>query len=866
MKNRTNERGVALVVVLIIASIFAVLAYTALAVSIHSLESTDTNRNVYSARQVAEGAVNEGAYSLLVDPEHGDVGYLNPYDISTATEETLKTYLLSEGVSGIEEVDSFPQTSRLTAYTTVTDVSLSFADSDIVAGDRDNALYRYHDDDTFSEDFPGWEYTHVQNTGDLVLYGVGEVDEPDGDTALFSFLRGQYPNVQWNFDTREAGVTEASRLGPYPYIETDHPYGPNQSRAWSVTYQADPQHSGRHITGLRLKSLHDQVQIDRGDRLFVSAWLENLGRFQKLGGGEIPPFHQFGGGSVFTNGSNEVWTSALPTTTIGLYFLSNDTVYDADYKYGFRVSGVRYDFDSDYFPVYYETPHPYDHIVQRSNPLTNYNIQVIYSPYQAGPTSPPATSQQMRIQFSDDFSLDPADILYLFNAADPSYPTFIDRYTAASPPPAGGYSSTINRVDPALPLCFALVLVRTSSADTDGIANYGYKVAGIEYTGPSGGWNRDENPVMQSPHMINLGSNDTPYNIPAIDPNLPMTVNTAGYTTIWQPAVPDTDAASGLGSVTEWHVTFSGSCDLTHSGPPSRDYVRLYTPGNPLATNGADEIYFMYPDNPLASVLPPAQVREPWELGGYDVGCGMSSKLEIEFVSDSFGVHDNNEQNFGYRVDLVDYVTDNGSDDDDTPPTVRSDMNFPDNDTYPAFGDLPYQYTDWWYSNDDPKDDALLVGLHFDRMSFDLDPGDRLEIYDSDGLLIATLLSSSIGDQPGGEGPVNPDEPDPDEQPGEGPYGEGPNLPSGTVPETIVDLSETYGWVLIPGKAALVRLLGDGDDNEGHKGFEIDHCGFVNGDLLEIKDYYGEYAQLAYDEYYDRTAQPLDAFRNLGSH
>jgi hypothetical protein len=59
--------------------------------------------------------------------------------------------------------------------------------------------------------------------------------------------------------------------------------------------------------------------------------------------------------------------------------------------------------------------------------------------------------------------------------------------------------------------------------------------------------------------------------------------------------------------------------------------------------------------------------------------------------------------------------------------------------------------------------------------------------------------------------------------------------------------------------------VGDGDDNTGYRGFEIDHCGFVNGDVTEIHNFADEYTQLAYDKYYDRSAEPLEKFRTLGS-
>ena len=868
---KTSERGVVLVVVLIIASIFAILAYTVLAMSIQSLEATDTHRHAFIARQVAEGGMHEAAYALLIDPEHAEVGFIDPVQLSTS-EDFLRADLLSEDTSAIDEIDTFPLTNQITAYTYQTDVSLSIGDNDIIPGDRDNATYRYHNDTMFSEDNAGYEFAHVRNPGELVIFSAGEVDEPDGDTALFSFLRGEYPQVQWNYDVREAGVTEESRIGPYPYIETDHPYGPDQARMWSVTYQQDPGHTGRNITSMQFLAKPDQVQIDQGDRLIISGWLETDRRFQKLPWGEILDENKLGITAPYTNGPNEAIGLPLPTTTLGLYFGSNGVTNDSNYEYGFRVNGVRYGFDSDLYMAYYETPHPYDHIVEQTNPISNYNIQVIYSTYQAS-SIPLAATQQMRIQFTDDFSLDPGDTLYLFNASDDVSVWFVDSYTSASPPPPGGWSSTITRsvINPSpLPLGFLIILARNSSTDTDGVPDYGYKVGAMEYTGAAGGWNTEIDPKVHSPHNEYLGHNNQMYNMPAIgDPNLPNSDFLVSYQTIWQPAVPDTTNLTGLGTLDNWYVQFSGSCNLSVTGLGlNSDRIRLTTPGNPLSFDGlSDTIYFVHELGGLGGAIDNNNYYDIIHLKGRIVNCGTAPKLEIEFESDTQAEYENSVQNFGYRVDLVGYTTSDGYDDDATPPTVRSDMNFPNNTSYPAFGDRPYQYAEWWYSNDNPSQHPLMVGLHFDRNSYDLDPGDRLEIYDVDNILIATLLSDSMEDTPDAGGPENPDDPSGGQQAGGDPEGGGPDLPVGTAIETIVDLNATSGWVLIPGSAAYVRLLGDGDNNAGHAGFEIDHCGYINGDLLAVKDYAMDYTEVAYEQYYDRSAQgALDAFRNLGGH
>ncbi len=848
----SGERGVVLIVVLIIAGIFAVLAYTTLAVSIKSLESTDTHRHSFVARQVAEGAMHEGAYGLLVDPEYITPGYIDPFEVSTTSEDLLKVTLLTEGVSYEEEIEDFPVTTLRTAYSVDTSISAYYPETDIVPGDRDNAIYRYHDDLTFSEDFPGYEFAQRQSTGDLVVFGVGEVDEPDGDTALFSFLRGEYPNVQWNYDVREAGITESSRLGPYPYIQTEHPYPPDIARAWSVTYQQDPRHPYRNLTHLALMAKIGRVQIHGGDTLYISPWLAGAGQFQN------PPPQSHSG---FENVLSEVFTDYFLTTTIGLYLSARPAPPADGLDYGFRVSGVRYKFDYDAFPSYYETPHPYDHIIDVTT-AANLNVMVIHGEFQAAPASPMAVAQQMTIQFSDFCSLDPADTLYLFNASEPMGVGAVEVYDSGNPLPPGGFSPVINRMDTTVPLGFVLLLHRGANFDTDGLPDYGFKIEAMEYTDRNGNWQRREQPLVQTPHLASLGANDGTYTIPDMGGPLylPLTTNIGGYMTIWQPSVPDTTDPSGLGTLTNWKVYFSECTNLTvgSGGPLNNDMISLTIAG--FTINYVHEDSFWGPfiiSNPL-------QYRDIRTLSVDPIDCGIFDRLEIEFISDAQDAHEVSPENFGYRIDAIEYTTSDGHDDDSTPPTIRSDVYYPSNVSYPAFGDQAFETSEWWYTNKN----ALVVGLHFDRYSYDLDPGDRIEVYDIDGILIATLVSDSTDDFPDMGGPGNPDDPTGGEQPGGGPGAAGPEYPLGTSPETVIDLNATYGWVLVPGTTAQVKLIGDGDDNAGHSGFEINHCGYVNGDILQVKEYYEEYAMLAYDQYYDRSDDPTRAFRfrNLGGY
>lgn len=856
-----DEKGGVLITVLIVATIFAVLAYISLQVSITSLDSAEAHRNRTIARMTAEGGLEYGTAQLrenFSDDTGNAPHYLDPSFALSISDEELRLVLLDTGNTTSRDVGSFPQTTERTAYTYDSTVSTYNSDTDLIPGSQDDALYRYHDDSMFSEDYPGYEFSPLLSDGNLIVYSVGEVADQENENTLFKFLTAEYPTEQFNFDVREAGVTEPSKVAPYPYIQSEHPYNGPESKAWTVTYQQDPGHTGRTLTGIRLMADPGEVQIDSGDFLYVSAWLADQRRFQSLSEIEVGfPTHRLSG---YTNAGG-VFNLDLNTTTLGLYFLSMDDPTPG-MDYGFRVNGVRYKFDSDRYLSYYETPHPYDEIVPQMA-VGDLNIQAIYSPYQATPLSPEYFSQRFRIQFDPDFSLDDADTLFIFNASDDMPVSPVVYYDLTHPMPADFYTPLIARQNPDLPIGFLIVLARTSAVDTDGSPNYGYKVAGMEYTDANGEWNRVENPVMESPHTQSLSANDTPYFFPAFLPiPVPPPLTYAGYQTIYKPFCPNTDTPAGVGTVDDWHVSFSDAVSLAtrNDGTNNTDYIRITTPGNPIV-GIYDTVYFA----DLNGFYGPDVIDNTnnWydidRLRGATIDCGISQKMEIEFSSDKFDQYDAQMENFGYRIDEVGYNTTNGADDDLTPPTIRSDVSYPMNAGYPAFGNGPLQQSEWWYTYDEAK----LIGLHFDRYNYDIEPGDRLEVYDESGILIATLLSDSADGGPIINDPLNPDDPGGMQQGGSDPHIGDPFGTGISDPGTIINLDDTYGWVLIPGTTARVVMIGDGSENEGYKGFEIDHVGYVTG-LDGILDYVTDYQELAYGQYYDRTSEAMDAFRSLG--
>ncbi len=862
-----SERGNVLIAVMIVATVFALLAYFTLQTSLHSLDTSETHAGMFQARLVAEGGIESAAARL----RQGDLGsdledmpmHIPEEYAQSISETELRSDLIDATFTTERQLGFSPDPIiyERTAWQFSSDVSVYSSETDILPGDRDEALYRYHDDYEFSEDYPAYEFAPVQSSGDLVVYGVGEVIPPEGDQTIFSFLRAEYPTQEWTYDVRETGITEPSRIGPYPYIETEHPYPANQDRTWVVTYQNDPAHGNRNITYMSLLANPDEVQIDAGDTLAISPWNETAGLFD-------PSIEVLG---PYTNGANEQFTLEYETNSIGLFFFSDPVASSAaGSEFGFRVSGVRYAFDSDEMISAYETPHPYDDIIPMSMPDV-VNIQTVYSPYQALPLTAEYVTQQMRIQFDDNFSLDPGDFLFLLNVSAENAIAPIDWYDAFNPPPPGGWSITIGRdPDPFTlntPLGIMLLLFRASGIDSDGNPDYGYKVIGMEYTDQDGNWiSRSESELqMESPHRGSLGPNNEIFNFPGVIPIPPMPgPNYPGFQYIYRPFCPNTEVLSGVGTIDDWFVSIA-TAKVTMN---SDDYIRLHTPGN-FITAGYDTVHFAHPDgNHSFLVSAPNNwysIEELYE--GADFFCGIAPYMELEFVSDTGDEYEPyNDENFGYRIAGIGYTTSDGHDDDWTPPTIRTDINYPKNESYPSYGSSFMSWGEWWYANTNnaPDPDPLLIGLHFDRDQFNLDPGDIIQVFDESGLLIAAITSASYGDSPQAGGPQNPNVPGGDEQGGQDPVVGGPWLP-GSGPGPVIDLAETYGWVLIPGTAAQVILLGDGDDNEGYAGFEIDHCGYINGEITEIRSYIEEYTELAYDIYYDRTSEALQAFRTLGT-
>ena len=470
----------------------------------------------------------------------------------------------------------------------------------------------------------------------MTVFGVGQVDDPKGDNSMFSFVRGDYPNVVVNYQERESGVMEPSQLGPYPLIETEHPYQTNKTRAWSVTYMNDPANPGRNITGLRLKANPNEVQIDSGDQLMISGWLENQKRYQNLA--EILPANIL---SNYTNGVNTVFSQPLPTTTIGLFFSTGPTTPTPGMDFGFRVSGVRYDFDSDTYPVYFETPHPYDTIIGATDPA-DLNIQVIYSPYQASPGDPgffqPADDDSIRQQILARSGRQP--VCFQFQRPRLGCPcSRLHGCVAASSGRSACYykigSGTASGLS-ASPVPALGGRQRRHSelrlqSQRDAICRW----AGRHAVGSQSDDPKHAQPVPRA----NIKS----YNLPGSMPFGALGgLSLAAYQTIYEPAVPDKDDPTGLGSVDDWSVSFTDSSDLTAtSGASNNDVIRLTTSGNPLVA-GLDQIYFVNPGGafgPLIGTDP--HYFDVADLQNYVAHCGTADKLEIEFDSDNVDAYQN---------------------------------------------------------------------------------------------------------------------------------------------------------------------------------------------------------------------------------
>lgn len=807
-----KQKGVVMVVVLIIALAVAIFSYSVLITSLESMERSDVQDYRIKAEALAEGAVQEAAFALKENPEYIDLpenqGIL-PERAGGYPDSEIKKALISNEDTWVDLWDDFPGQTVRAAKVEHELTSYNYPDLYYIWGDTDEATLEFVDEYEYKRHFYDYHYNPYEQQSDIFISAGAEVDDRIND-LVFSFGTKLYPADVTRFQARTNDAWERNENDVLPaYFETEHDsYDLDSERLWTITYDYDPAHPGRDISRIDLIADPGEFSLGSvGDTISIAGW--NGVSFDPFV--PIPPNYWDGPENAVT-----FMSDGIPSTTLRIR-LKTDSIPDLipGWNYGFKVGGVRYFFDSEQYPIYYETPHPYDHL-GATLPFDP-RVQVIYAPFQFDSTDPLASNQVMWITFDWKFFLENGDSLMVINlAANNIAGGILADWTLGD---GAGVTLQAQRQNTDVPLAIALLF----TSDGDNISstdNYGYKINKLEYTDRYSDRVLVNDPIMQTPHLGSLGSFDNPF-----DPAEYMK-----YNTIHQPNVP------GGGTLNGWAVHFDEGCDLFAFDNLDGDYIRITTPGYDPFSGGVipDVHYFVNPAG-----LDGWRIGDPmWPnyhaiavLADFDYDCGLAPFLEIYCHINDVGGYANVAENWGFRANHLFLSVSNASEIVDISPHVAAAVAIRPGEGYTNFGSDIDSRGEWWIT----EKNAEAIGVHINLETFDLDPGDYLVFFDKDGNEIGRVTRFSYDPEyPEGSGPDPSDPIGSGPDPGD-PYGSGPDDGdlSGYGKGTI-NLNETKGWVIVPGEAAHIVLYGDTDDNEGYEGFEIDRTawwsGFVNYD------------------------------------
>ncbi len=796
-----------MVVVLIIALALAIFAYSLLLTSIDALERADVQDYRIKADTLVEGAIDEAAYAVKQNPSYIDVpdnpGILPEY-AGGFSDLDIKKSLIGDSGTYHEERDVFPSEVGRVASTEYELTAYDTPDLYFIWGDTEDAEYEFIDEETYKRHFYDYHYNPYEQGSDIIISGSAEVNDNDND-HVFAFGERTYPSKITRFQTRQNDANEQNFNDPEPtFFESDHPYDPDTStRFWTLTYKYDPLHPGRNITSIDLITQPGHVALGPTDIAYTTEW--NGYAFEPPMAS--PPNYLVG---PYINATN-LFSDGLPSTTLRIGFLSDG----ADEDYGFKLDGLRYHFDSEAYPAIYETPHPYDHLP--ATPPMSPATQVVYSPTQLDPLTPGAANQLLRITFDWRFYLEPGDMLRLVNLAAPTLAGGIIADLTGSAGAGQTYEAQRDNVD--VPLAIAL-LFYSDGNNNSSTNNYGYKVESMEYTDRYDNWVTVNDPLIQTPHLLDLGTFIDPF-----DPD-----ELAMHNLVWQPHVP------GGGTLDSWSVTFDEGCDLLALNNLDADVIRITTPGwDPFGGPFFSDVHYF---------VDPASANGVWiglltnyhhiaMLGSLsEYPCGTAPYIEVYSYFDDIGAYTNTADNWGFRINEISYQATGAADFANEAPTIAAAVSLGPDQAYANFSSGPDSRGEWWITEKDLMGtDVEMVGVHLNLDTFDLDPGDYLVFYDDAGNEIERVTYRSFNREgPEGSGPEGPG-PDAGGPEDEDPDASGPSDSPG-FDEGTIDLNKTRGWVLVPGKAAHIVLVGDGDDNGEHKGFEVDRTAWWSGTIV----------------------------------
>ena len=817
---KKGQKGNVMIAVLIIAVAVAVVSYGLLLNSLNAIDRSDVQDYRVKAKALAEAGLDEAAFSIKQDPNYLTIPEnpgIVPGWAGGPTDTEIKQSLISNDGTAFQSIDELPGQSYHAAFSEYELSSFDTPDLFFVWGDTEQATYEYIDEYTYKRHFFDYHYNPYRQDTDIFLGASGEVNDNLND-RVFSYASRSYPSNITRYQARTNSAWEPNENDPLPaYFESRHnAYKTDtDARYWTVTYDHDRDHPGRKITAIDLLAKPGELAIGSpGDSVWATPWNGTSWDPPMA----IPPNFRQG---PYTNATN-LLSDGIKSTSIRVGMRADDIVDPLGLDYGFRLNGIKYYFGSDKYSALYETPHPYDQVTA-SLPGSPF-VQTIYSPYQADPGSPIAVLQRMRITFDWRFFLEAGDTLRIMNLA--GNPPYVIATLAGSDGAGQTYEAT--REDTDVPLAIGLFF----DNDGDNISstkNYGYLVETLQYINEQGTWSTVSEPFIETPHLASLGSFLPSGGFP----------DYAMYNNIYRPNVP------GGGSLNGWEVRLDDGCDLYSAVSSDEDYIRITTPGFDPYGGLSDTHYFVSPYGAYGGNIGSSSYHDITELKGRDYDCGLSPYMEIYCHIDDRDDYANVAQNWGFRADWIAYTADDASDIAPAP-TVAATVSSPPNKGYLNYGAGPDSSGEWWITDKKTDGDVVeTIGIHFDLLTFDLDPGDYIAIYDEDDNLVGTLTFRSFV-------PEGPDgsPPDDDDLEGSGPQDEDPHA---TGPENApgwdkgtIDLNDTRGWVIVPGESAHLILVGDGDDNNGHLGFRVDRTAWFSG----FVDYsaLGSFARLPEEE------------------
>ena len=797
-----------MVAVLIIALAIAIFSYSILITSLDSMERSDVQDYRIKAETLAEGAVEEAAYALKENPDYFDLpenqGIL-PERAGGYPDSEIKKELISNDGTFVDLWDDLPEQTIRAAKAEYELTAYEYPDLYFIWGDTDEATLQFVDEYEYRRHFYDYHYNPYEQSTDIFVSAGSEVNDGLND-RVFSFEGKRYPADITRFQSRTNDAWEPNENDLLPaYYESEHGvYNLNTERIWTFTYDHDPAHPGRLINRIDLIADPGEFGLGSiGDTITVAGW--NGVTFDPF----LPAVPNYWEGP---DNSVIFISDGIPSTTLRMKF-ETDSILDIlpGWDYGFKIGGVRYFFDSERYPVYYETPHPYDHLF--ANVPGSPRVQVIYSHHQFDSSNPLAANQMMRISFDWEFFLETGDSVTVVNLAAPTLAMgVLGTYTNGD---GAGVTLQAQRQNTDVLLAIAL-LFDNDGNNLSSSDNYGYKIDVLEYTDASQNWITVNNPTIQTPHVENLGSFIDPFDLNDI----------MMYNTIYQPHVP------GGGTLDGWWVHFDEGCDLFALNNVDDDYIRIVTPGyNPFGGGPApDNHYFVNLAGPdgwrIGDPLWP-NYHNITVLADRDYDCGLAPFLEIYCHINDIGSYANIAENWGIRATHVWFSATDANEIVDIDPHIAAAVTVVPGEGYVNFGSDPDSRGEWWIT----EKDAEAIGVHINLETFDLDEGDYLYFYDADGNEAGKVSSRSYDSEyPDASGPWDGSEPE-----ASGPDSGDPHaIPPYDLPgfeDGSINLNETKGWIIIPGESAHIVLLGDSDDNEDHYGFEVDRTAWWSGNV-----------------------------------